>query len=189
MVLELRGITWDHPRGRGSLVAASAAYTAVQPDVHVRWEARSLQEFADASVDELASRFDLVVIDHPHVGHLSDSGSVIQLDLMSDAKTMELLASQSVGPSHSSYQFAGHQWALAIDAAAQVSAYRPDRLATAPSSWDEVIALARQGNVVWPYKPVDALMSFFTLTGNFGSACFSNGRTLVDREVGERALD
>ena len=32
----------------------------------------------------------------------------------------------SVGQSHKSYYWAGHQWALAADAAAQVSSWRPD---------------------------------------------------------------
>jgi multiple sugar transport system substrate-binding protein len=189
MVQELRGITWDHPRGHGSLVAASAAYASLHPEVQLSWYARSLQAFADAPVEDLASQFDLVVVDHPHVGQLSGSGSLVALDLMGDRKEINLLAEQSVGASHRSYQFGGHQWALAIDAAAHVSAYCPDRLAAAPSRWDDVIALAREGAVVWPYKPVDALMSFFTLASNLGHPCFSNGRSVVDREAGAEALD
>ncbi len=188
MVLQLRGITWDHPRGYGSLVAASAAYGSGHPGVLLSWDARSLQEFADAPVEKLAAHYDLLVIDHPHVGQVSDTGCLAPLDVIGDNAEIALLARQSVGPSHDSYHFAGRQWALAIDSAAQVSAYRPDRMAAPPSTWEEVITLARQGNVVWPYKPVDALMSFFTLTSNLGHPCFSNDGFAVDREAGAQAL-
>jgi prolipoprotein diacylglyceryl transferase len=43
----LRGLTWEHERGFGSVVAAAQEYRSVAPDVEVRWEKRSLQSFAD----------------------------------------------------------------------------------------------------------------------------------------------
>ena len=71
--------------------------------------------------------------------------------------------------------YEGHQWALAIDAATQVASYRPDLLKHVPSSWSEVVELARTGRVLWPVKPVDALMSFFSLSANRGTPCRNDG--------------
>ena len=43
---ELRGMTWAHRRGLDPLLACSADYERTH-GVTVRWEARSLQDFAD----------------------------------------------------------------------------------------------------------------------------------------------
>jgi multiple sugar transport system substrate-binding protein len=48
---------------------------------------------------------------------------------------------QTAGPSFRSYTYGGHQWALAVDAAAQVSAYRPDLLRHPPTTWPDVLTL------------------------------------------------
>ena len=50
---ELAGITWDHPRGLWPLLAATDAYASVPAGVKVRWETRTLQDFADVGIDEL----------------------------------------------------------------------------------------------------------------------------------------
>jgi hypothetical protein len=62
----LRGITWDHSRGFTSIVAAAQRFEELHPDIDLVWEKRSLQAFADASMAQLAERFDLIVMDHPH---------------------------------------------------------------------------------------------------------------------------
>ena len=67
-MIELTGSTWDHPRGLDGLVATAAEYHERHPEVRVTWETRSLQDFADFSVERLAERFDLVIYDHPFVG-------------------------------------------------------------------------------------------------------------------------
>jgi multiple sugar transport system substrate-binding protein len=77
-------------------------------------------------------------------------------------------AGQTVGNSHESYFDAGHQWALAIDGAAQVSARRAGALDHWPTSWDQALHLARDGRVICPLAPVHALMSLFTLRANLG---------------------
>ena len=81
---------------------------------------------------------------------------------------LAVLATQSVGLSHVSYQHDGHQYALALDAAAQVAAFRPDLLEAPPETWDEVLALAEQGRVVWPAKPIDAFSSLVTIAATHG---------------------
>ena len=80
------------------------------------------------------------------------------------------LAAQSVGVSHPSYAFDGRQWALAIDAATPVAAFRPDLLAQAPRDWAGVMALARQGRVGFALIPINALMTFMGLARNLGAS-------------------
>lgn len=156
MTLRLRGITWDHERGRGSVVAASRAY-AEGHDVEITWEARSLQAFADQGLESLTASYDLLVIDHPHIPHAAHAGLLAALP---DGEGPAAF----VGRSYESYRWDGAQYGLAIDAAAQVAAYRPDLIAEPPRTWDEVLDLAADGAVLWPSKPIDALASTFTLT-------------------------
>ena len=77
----------------------------------------------------------------------------------------------SVGPSFRSYTYAGRQWALPIDAAAQVQAWRPDLMARPAKTWDEVMALAGEGKVQLPLRNPHSLMVFYTLAANLGTPC------------------
>ena len=93
---ELAGITWDHPRGLWPLLAATSAYASVPGGVKVRWETRTLQDFADVGIDELARSYDLVVIDHPHVGEVAASQCLVPLDEVIGSDELAQL-SRSVG--------------------------------------------------------------------------------------------
>lgn len=188
-MIELRGMTWGHPRGYDPLVAASAEYQRNHPEITVTWEARSLQAFADQPLDSLVGDYDLVVIDHPHLGDAVTMGVLAPLDGNGFDAELDDLAANSVGPSHRSYQFSGSQWALAIDAAAQVAARRPDLLDTPVDAWSDVIHLAEAGNVVFPLKPVDAISTFFTLCANSGSPCAETMDNLIDPAIGAFVLD
>jgi multiple sugar transport system substrate-binding protein len=108
----------------------------------------------------------------------------------------EFLADQafhSVGESHASYNFRGHQWALAIDAATPVSARRPDLLekleVEIPESWDGLLDLARRGMVALPAIPVDSLMNFYMLCGGLGEDPFVDESRVVSEEIGVEALE
>ncbi|WP_066039754.1 extracellular solute-binding protein [Herbiconiux solani] len=168
MTVHLRGMTWEHARGHGSVVAAAEAYRALHPDVEMTWEYRSLQAFADYPLEKLTDDFDLLVIDHPHIPFAAENGLFAPLDGAGHDEALALLSRQSVGASHRSYSYAGRQWGLASDAAAQVSAFRPDLLDAPPADWDEVFALAEEGRVLWPYKPVDAFSSLVTVAAGQG---------------------
>src|SRR5918992_3386900 len=141
--VELRGISWDHPRGHDCMVATAEAYATVQPEVRIVWETRSLQAFADFPVQKLAEIYDLLVIDHPFVGFAAADGCLLPLDEQIGAAVLADQAANSVGPSHRSYSYGGDQWALATDAAGHVSAYRPDLVERldieVPRSWDQVL--------------------------------------------------
>lgn len=186
MAIQLKGMTWDHPRGYDPLVATSREYGKMHPGVQITWQKRSLQAFADFPVEQLAAEYDLMVIDHPHVGSAAAQGCWVAFDSFSGRRDdLETLAAQSLGGSHESYCYGGRQWALAIDAATQVACHRPDLLAHPPRTWAEVIDLAKEGRVLWPIKPVDALMSFFTLAANRDAPCRTDGalgKPLTSRE-------
>lgn len=169
MTVVLRGMTWEHARGHGSVVAAAKAYREIQPEIEIQWEYRSLQAFADFPIEQLAEQYDLMVIDHPHIPIAAETGAFAQLDGTGHDEEIALLAAQSVGRSHESYRFAGHQYGLAVDAAAQVAAYRPDLLSAPPTTWDEVFALGEEGRIVWPGKPIDAFSSLITIAANHGA--------------------
>ncbi|TDE95125.1 extracellular solute-binding protein [Occultella glacieicola] len=181
MTVRLRGMTWDHERGRDSVVAAAAAHTAAGHDVEVTWEVRSLQAFADQGLESLAESYDLLVIDHPHIPQAARAGLLAALP---DGEGPAAF----VGRSFSSYRWDGAQYGLAIDAAAQVAAYRPDLLPAPPRTWPEVLDLARAGAVLWPAKPIDAFASTFTLTSGLQGA--DAGRSgFADPDAFARAWD
>jgi len=171
------------------MVATAEVYAQTHPGVEIVWDKRPLQAFADFPIHRLARDYDLIVIDHPHVGAVSQEDCLVPLDTIGRDRELAQLASRSLGASHASYEYSGHQWALAIDAAAQVSAYRSDLIMPPPSTWSEVIAFAQAGRVLWPLKPVDALMSFFTLTANRGTPCAASGDELIRRVDGLAVLE
>jgi multiple sugar transport system substrate-binding protein len=190
MSITLKGMTWDHPRGFDPMVATSASFAQLHRDVQIVWEKRSLKGFEDHPLDELARGYDLIVIDHPHAGLVSRIGCLAPLDECGYDDALKTLETQSVGPSHRSYFYRGHQWGLAIDAATQVSSYRPDLIVNAPATWDEVIDLARTGRVLWPIRPVDALMSLLTALANRGTPWASDeSPEPPDASTIEAALD
>ena len=199
-VIRLRGSTWNHTRGYAPLVATARSYQLAHPEIEIHWDKRSLQEFADFPVETLAETYDLVMIDHPSVGTCELQRCFVPLDEVLPTRTLETLARQSVGSSHPSYSYNGHHWALAIDAASHVSAYRPDLLSrsdfTVPRSWEQVVRLARDlqraGGALMavPLIPVDSLMCFYTLCASAGEDPFSqDDQSVVSRESGLRALD
>ncbi len=186
---QLRGMTWDHSRGYDPMVATAQHYCAANPGVEITWEKRSLQAFADRPIKEMANEFDLMVIDHPHVGEVAQSGLLSAFDRAGRDDELRTLAQQSVGPSHASYQFDGHQWGLAIDAATPVAAYRPDKLERAPSRWNEVVELAADGEVGFAMIPINALMTFLGLARNLDMPLASDPEQFVDPEGGARVLE
>ena len=119
--LKLRGITWNHTRGFVPKVATGQRFEELNPGVEIRWEKRSLQAFADQSIAELAENFDLLIIDHPSVGEAAAHGLFRPLEELLPDDFLADQAADSVGQSHGSYNYGGHQWALAVDAATPVA--------------------------------------------------------------------
>ena len=181
----LRGITWDHSRGYDPMIATSSAYSQLHPEVTITWEKRPLQAFADRPIAEMAERYDLMVIDHPHVGEVAQSGYLHPLDSPQYSEELKALSEQSVGLSHPSYAFEGRQWGLAIDAATPVACFRPDRIERAPHNWSEVLELARTGDVGFALIPINALMTYFGLARNKGYAVAEGSLLMEPRQSAE----
>lgn len=185
-MITLKGMTWNHPRGYDPMVATAAEWRK-RTGVEIIWEKRSLQDFESFPVEVLARQYDLIVIDHPHVGQITAEGSLAPLDVAGREAERDALATGSVGASYPSYTYAGHQWAFPIDAAAQVMAWRPD-LVEVPRTWDDVIGLAHAGKIVLPLLPPHNLMCFLTFCASLGHPCSVERGPLVDRDTGLRAL-
>lgn len=183
----LRGMTWRHPRGHDPMVACSAIW-AERTGVQITWDQRSLQDFESYPVQDLARAYDLIVIDHPHVGQITAEGCLLPLDQPGREGALAALAAGSVGASFDSYRWQGRLWGLPIDAAAQVLAWRPDLLPAPPQGWGPLRDLARAGRVLLPLRPPHSLMAFFTLAGNLGTPC-ATVPPLIGAEAGARAYD
>jgi len=113
----IKGITWGHSRGISPLLAFSQRFSELNPGVEVQWTKRSLQEFADFPIEKLTEQYDLLIIDHPWVGCAAATNCVLPLEGYLSKEYLQDQLDNSVGQSHQSYNYNGHQWALAIDAA------------------------------------------------------------------------
>ncbi|WP_413110282.1 extracellular solute-binding protein [Thaumasiovibrio sp. DFM-14] len=190
MIKKIKGMTWDHPRGYAPLEEAAKRYQQLHPDVEITWDRRSLQAFADRPIDLMAAEYDLMIIDHPHVGEITRKQCLVELDTVGRDSELEQLKRNSLGPSHASYFYDDHQWALALDAAAQIACSRPDLMdSPVPTNWNQVIELAKKGTVLCPLKPVDAIDSFFTLCANLGDPVAQSQQELVKLETAQTCLE
>lgn len=180
--VQLTGTTWDHPRGYDCVVAASEAYAA-ETGVHIAWKKRSLQAFADAPISDLAEESDFIILDHPHIGQVSEDGALIALP-------QEDGEGPSLGGSAESYVWNGTCWAYAIDAACQMAAYRPDLANTLPKKWEQFLhSDAAQFRPLTPLLPVDAFDAFLTIVAGRGEECMPvSSQTFVSADNGEYAL-
>jgi multiple sugar transport system substrate-binding protein len=198
MAIELRGLAWDHRRCWGPLDASVAPYRASHPDIRISWDRRSLFEFGEGRIEEVVRRYDLVIFDHPFIGDIAAAGLMVPFDACLSETERRRFEMDSVGPSWRSYQALGRQWALPIDAAAQVAACRPDLLAAYterfPASHADVLDLARnlRSDGKWialPLVPTDAMCLVLSLAAGAGETIGANGgflpRTSVERIVGE----
>jgi multiple sugar transport system substrate-binding protein len=189
-MVQLTGSSWHHERGHAPMEATAAEYERLTGGaVRVRWKPRSLKEFGVSPVADLARRYDLIVIDHPHIGLIAGTGCAVPVDAFTSAAELRALADGSPGRSQQSYHYDGHQWALAVDAACQVSAWRPDLLAEPPRTWDDVLELSRRGRVLWPLCDVDAAASMLTLLAGLGHPLSFAAGHAIDRSAARRALD
>lgn len=183
-----RGLTWDHPRGVNALRAA-AAEVAPGQGLAVSWDKQPLEGFESHPIADLCARYDLVVLDHPHIGEAVEAGCLVPLEDVFGAEEIAALERETIGPCLSSYRYAGKHWALPLDAATQVMAYRPD-LVDPASSWEEVEALAGQGGVALSLAGPHAALSFLSICAGFGEPpATRDARLLVSEETGARVFE
>ncbi len=190
--IQLKGITWNHSRGFVPMAATAQRFAELNPGVEITWQKRSLQQFADESIQQLAERFDLLVIDHPWAGFAARTGAILPLDEYLPAEFLADQQANTVGHSFESYRFNGHQWALPIDAATPVAASRPDLLAqhglALPETFTDLLALADRGLVAFSLIPIDTLMSFYMFCCSLGEDPCQRENEVVSEAVGVQAL-
>lgn len=164
-----RGLTWDHPRGYVAL--ERAAQRARADGLDLTWERQPLEGFESHPIEELAERYDLIVLDHPHIGDAVAGDCLQPLASLFDVATLADWRAQSIGQSFDSYRYAGTQWALPLDAATQVAVAREDRLEGAlPRDWTEVLALARRQPVCLSLAGPHAALTLFSMAAAHGDA-------------------
>ncbi|MEV7978716.1 carbohydrate ABC transporter substrate-binding protein [Streptomyces sp. NPDC086519] len=134
----LRGMTWDHPRACLPLEAFEA--TGAAPSVD--WERQSLAEFEAHPIDELAQRYDFMIIDHPGLGAAVAAGALTAYEDLVDLAELHRWVAGSVGASGASYRLGARTWAVPVDAAAQVAVRRPG--VPVVHRWEDVLPLARE---------------------------------------------
>ncbi len=179
-----RGLTWDHPRGYRALEAA-AATVAPEQGLSIAWDRHPLEGFEAHPIADLAARYDLIVLDHPHVGEAVARDCLVPMEDVIGADALAALQDAAIGPSLASYRCSGKHWALPLDAASQVMAHDPARVPTPPRTWDEVLALARSVPVALSLSGPHAALTFQSI-----AASLARGRpqdAFVDPEVGVSA--
>jgi multiple sugar transport system substrate-binding protein len=188
-VPDLRGTTWDHPRAYSPLLALAAEHDAAGLP-SVQWDVRSLAAFADQPLEELVDTYDLLVFDHPFIGHAAARGLLVDL-----SPWLELPV-PAIGRSTESYTWGTGTYALPLDAACHVSVLH-DRLAgelgwELPARWadvaDEFQARHRAGG---PYlaiagAPIDLWCLLVTLLAAEHPDPF--GHELADQDTVEQAI-
>ena len=192
-VAQLRALGWDHPRCMQPMKACTREWSRLHPNIRISWGVRSLGALGDEPLKGPAEKYDLLSIDHPFCGTAEAAGLLRPFDELLSTSDLDMLGEGAVGPSHSSYAFGGHQWALATDAASQVSAFRSDlmRGRPLPETWEDALALASElaPRVTLPLAPAHAICTFLTLCANSGSPAAASLDMLVDQENGERAIE
>jgi len=189
--MRYRALTWDHPRGYNALAAAAARLDEARDGLAIAWDKQPLEGFEEHPIGDLCARYDLVVLDHPHIGEAVAQRCLVPLEDLFPEDEIAAWERDSIGPSLASYRFDGRHWALPLDAATQVTAYRADLTGgPAPRSWDGVAALSERVPVALSLAGPHACLSFLSMATAFGEPpAVADPDRLVSTETGKRVLD
>lgn len=187
------GLTWSHQRGYAPLrrlaqLAAVPGELAV-PHSRVNWEAQDLAGFESHPIAALADRYDLLVLDHPGLGAAVSAGALVPLDEALRSGELATWRTATIGDCYESYTYAAHQWALPIDAAAQICAYRPDLLPNPPRTWDDALSLHPALPVAVPTRGPHTLLTFLGIAAAHDPTFQPGRRHLVPPEIATAAYD
>ena len=168
----LEALTWDHPRGYDALAAAARLQAFAGSGLSIAWDKQPLEGFESHPIADLCVRYDLLVLDHPHVGEAVAGECLRPLEEIFGTEAIAGIEADYIGPSLASYRFAGSRWALPLDAATQVMACRADLTdGLTPITWDEVTALsALTGKVALSLAGPHAILSFLSIAAAYGEA-------------------
>jgi multiple sugar transport system substrate-binding protein len=184
-----RGLTWDHARGRLALERAAETATDAAGKRLIEWDAQPLEGFEASPIGEPAERYDVIVLDHPHLGDATAAEAIQPLESLFPPEFLAAVKRDAVGPSAASYTLDGRLWALPLDAATQVAVSVPELVPTPPRTWAEVVDLATIAPVALSLAGPHACLTYASLCVALGSEpSVVPGRGFVDAAVGERAL-
>jgi multiple sugar transport system substrate-binding protein len=191
--VQLAGIAWDHSRAFPPLTATTQRYEETHPGVRIHWEKRTLDEFGHMAIDQLARKFDLIVIDHPWAGLAFEKNLVHDLKPLLSAAALAECAQNSIGATFESYCYAGRLLALPIDAATPAPSWRCDLMERGglpvPATWAEAITLARRGIAVIPAFNADLFLHFLMLVKALGAEPCADPDHIAPRETTRIALN
>ncbi len=190
MTAKFRGLTWDHPRGRVAL--EEHARTALDADgsALIAWDVHPLEGFESTPIAELAERYDVIVLDHPHLGDALAADAIRPLDEVFDPGFLGGIATACVGASYRSYVMDGRLWALPLDAATQVAVCAPDSVFEDPETWSDVTELAKDAPVALSLAGPHAFLTFASVCAALGvDPATEPGDGFVPAAVGEEAID
>lgn len=147
-------------------------------------------------IEDLIGSYDIITIDHPYMGQAHFDQLLLPLEQYIPKRRIVDLLGQSVGPSFRSYAYEGHQYALPVDAAALVAAYRKDLVhdlkLEIPKTREELFNFYTRvpdgHKVAWPLCPTDLWCTFLTLCAQDGGREVVRDRS-IDKKVGVRVLD
>jgi multiple sugar transport system substrate-binding protein len=191
--VHLAGIAWDHSRAFPPLIATAQRYEETHPGVRIRWQKRTLDEFGHTSIDQLADKFDLIVIDHPWAGFAFEKNLVHDLKPLLSPAALHDYAQNSVGATFESYCYGGRLLALPIDAATPAPSWRCDLMEraglSAPTTWAEAVALARKKVAVIPAFNADLFLHFLMLVKGLGANPCADPDQIAPRDAMRTALN
>jgi multiple sugar transport system substrate-binding protein len=188
-VTAFRGLTWDHPRGYASLAAAAERAGG---EIEMTWDTQPLEGFESTRIPVLASSYDLIVLDHPHLGEAVAADCLVPVADLVGAGAVAAIAGRTVGAAAASYVYEGHSYALPLDAAAQVQVLQPALVGDlpAPQTWDEVVALAAEHPVALSLAGPHALLTFFSVCAGLAATPLECGlEAIVPPDLGFAALE
>jgi len=183
----LTGLTWDHPRGYNALSAAALLRVG---DLDLSWDRQPLEGFESHPIADLCDRYDLIVLDHPHLGEAISSNCLYSLEEVFQPSELKALTGGTIGPTAQSYAMHGKHWAVPLDAATQVSAWRQDLIDFCPGnlSWDDVLKLsADTGKVALSLAGPHALLSYFSILASMGEQPGTDEDSLFHDQPGQTA--
>src|SRR5262249_60811069 len=94
--------------------AARADCASAAVPAPLTWARQPLTGFESRPIAGLARRYDLLVVDHPGLG--TATAALRPLDELFRPAELAAWADAAVGQSLGAYRYAGHQWALPLDA-------------------------------------------------------------------------
>ncbi|KLK92611.1 hypothetical protein AA309_12970 [Microvirga vignae] len=178
------GLTWDHPRGYRALEAAAA----LDKEQVISWTRQPLEGFESHPIADLASRHDLLVFDHPHVGEALAENCLQPIDDWFGKEEIKAWADRTIGRALDSYCWERRCYGLPLDVATQVMARNPDILPdTVPDTWDDVLRLSETHPVVLSLAGPHAILTFFSLCLALGEE--PGSEHLISDATGREALD